>query len=138
MQPPKTNKTLYGLMAFLPLGLSIVGVILMFPILMMAEPGSRAISEETAIVSIFAIVGLIMIAAVLSVMSLIMYIIHIGKNPRVPQDQRILWILGMVFVNGIVQIVYYFVYIAKEDEIDRQNEANMQQFGGGNAQNPWN
>lgn len=47
---------------------------------------------------------------------LIFYIIHSLKNPAVEQDKKVWWILGFFFCGGIVNIVYYFMYIWKLPE----------------------
>jgi hypothetical protein len=105
-----TNKTLYGLMAFGPLGLIVASIAGIF--LMVFSEMDRHSPEPPA--GFFVFVGLIFLASILSIISLIMYIIHISKNTRLDDGSRIGWILGMVFAHGIVAIVYFFVHIANE------------------------
>lgn len=47
---------------------------------------------------------------------LIFYIIHALKNTSIPQDNKVWWVVGMVFCGGIVNIVYYFMFIWKLPE----------------------
>jgi MFS family permease len=126
----KTNKTVYGLLAFGPLAIFLIGFI-GFITTMMMRPGYRSnYSEEAELVIVVLFVVALLIGTVLGIISLIMYILHINKNPRVPEDQRIAWILGMVLVGNIASIVYFFMYIMKEEEI--QPPAAQ-----GTSKNPW-
>jgi hypothetical protein len=117
-----TNKTLYGILAFGPLVLILVS----FVFLIGGMAGTGMLNDgpppQEALVFLFGFFGLIIIGSILSLVSMILYIIHISKNPAIPEDQRIFWILGMVFLNGIVNIVYFFVYITKEGELPLPNQ----------------
>jgi hypothetical protein len=68
----------------------------------------------------FAAMGSVFILHFLTILEaigvLVFYVIHGIKNPNLPQEQRIWWVLGMFFCGGIVQIVYYFMYIWKMPE----------------------
>jgi hypothetical protein len=111
----RTNKTLYGFMAFGPLGIILVGFFLLFGALASTGMLNDGAMPETAAAGMIGFFGLIMLGSILSIVSMIMYIIHISRNKAIPEDQRIFWILGMVLANGITNIIYFFVYITKED-----------------------
>ncbi len=111
----RTNKTLYGFMAFGPLGIILASFFLLFGALASTGMLNDGPMPETAAVGMIGFFGLIMLGSILSIVSMIMYIIHISKNKAIPEDQRIFWILGMVLANGITNIIYFFVYITKED-----------------------
>lgn len=116
-------------MAFGPLVLILFGVILLVAGgVFMGAQDSRYFNDnappEGFLAGFFLIFGLMMIVGILSLVSMIMYIIHMSKNKNIPADQRIFWILGMVLFNGVVQIVYFFVYITKEgNELPYPNQS---------------
>jgi hypothetical protein len=120
------NKTLFGILAFGPIVLIIIGFLGIIGAAM-SEIGQRN-SEPPMI--FWAFLGLILIASVLSLISLIMFIIHISRNTQLDDGARIGWIIGMVFAHGIVAIVYFFMYVAK-DAPPTQNPSGQFQ------KNPW-
>lgn len=107
-----SNKTLFGIMAFGPLVLAIIGFLGIIGAVL-SEVRNHPTAEPPFIFWVF--LGLILVSSVLSLISLIMYIIHISRNNRLDEGGRIGWIIGMVFAHGIVAIVYFFMYIAKDD-----------------------
>jgi hypothetical protein len=128
----KTNKTTYALLAFGPLAVIIFAILLMFGVMIgsgMFEPYARP--SEEAVFGILGASGIVILGAIFSFVSMILFIMHISKNKHIPEDQRIFWILGMVFANGITNIVYYFVYITKEDELEEKYRMQAP------TQNPW-
>jgi hypothetical protein len=128
-----TNKTIYGLLAFGPLALILLSFVAIF--VGMAGMGMASTASgnlpDSATIMIFGFVALIMIASLLSIVSMIMYILHISKNKLVPEDQRIFWIVGIVMFNGITNIVYFFMYITKEDELLAAQQRQQQ------PKSPW-
>lgn len=120
-----TNKTLYGLLAFGPIGLMIVGFIGMFGAAMSAS----RYSHEPPVIFWFMLL-LILAASILSLVSLIMYIIHISRNRSLDDGTRVGWIVGMIFAHGIASIVYFFVHIVNEQPAPPQEPF-------GNPKNPW-
>lgn len=60
---------------------------------------------------------MIFLVVVISVGSLIFYIIHATKNPNLKHDNLLLvWILLFIFASGIGQMIYWIVEIlAKKD-----------------------
>ncbi|MFN8395765.1 MAG: hypothetical protein U0176_14105 [Bacteroidia bacterium] len=122
-----TNKTLYGIMAFAPIVLTVFGVAGF--ILAAASAPRYGGGDEVAGLFIFMLL-LILVASALSLASLIMYIIHISKNRSLDDGSRIGWIVGMIFANGITQIVYFFVHIVNEQPLPPSEPF-------GNPKNPW-
>jgi hypothetical protein len=103
--------------------LILVGVVLLFGgMLSVGITDDGAVPTEVAGLLIVAMV-IVVIGSLLSLASLIMFIIHMSKNPLVPEDQRILWIVGIILFNGIVNIVYFFMYITREEELEAQRTA---------------
>lgn len=57
---------------------------------------------------------LIMLTVLLSLFSLIFFILHAAKNPNLAENNgnmRLVWILIMVFVSGIGQLIYWIAEI---------------------------
>ncbi|MBK9451468.1 MAG: hypothetical protein IPN95_19055 [Bacteroidetes bacterium] len=119
------NKTLYGILAFGPIVLILIGFIGMIGTAV-AEVGAHS-SEPPAI--FWAFFALIMISGILSLVSLIMFIIHISRNTQLDDGARIGWIIGMLFVHGVVAIVYFFMYVAKDQPLPVQDYQD--------PKNPW-
>lgn len=111
----KTNKILYGFLAFGPIGLLVVAIGSLFLTEMLDIPHRDQM----------ALMPLVMIAmfggGILGVVSLVMHILHVQKNPRIPADQRMIWILAIVMANGIASIAYFFMYIVKEGDVMPQS-----------------
>jgi hypothetical protein len=101
-------------MAFGPIVLMIIGFIALFGIIGINPRGSQG--DDAAVVFLIFFAVMMVVASIMSIAGLIMYIIHASKNPRVPEDQRIGWIIGMVMLSGIANVVYFFMYIANEQE----------------------
>ncbi len=119
------NKTLYGILAFGPIALILIGFIGMIGTAV-AEAGAHS-SEPPAMFWAFFL--MMMIAGLLSLVSLIMFIVHISRNTQLDDGSRIGWIVGMVFANGIVAIVYFFMYIAKDSPVQNNYPSGQK--------NPW-
>jgi hypothetical protein len=50
---------------------------------------------------------------------MIFYIIHVVKNRSLSKDQRILWIILLVFLNILGMLIYFFLYIWKEGKEEK-------------------
>ncbi|MFN8395766.1 MAG: hypothetical protein U0176_14110 [Bacteroidia bacterium] len=109
-----TNKTLYKWMAVAPI-LAIVLGLGGYILLSVAVPGHG--SEPEAVMQVFYMFAAIAVAGALSLASFIIFLIHISRNRSIEGGSRTGWILGMIFANGITQIVYYFQWIHKEEEL---------------------
>jgi glycerol-3-phosphate acyltransferase PlsY len=55
---------------------------------------------------------LIFLAVILSLSSLVFYIIHASQNPNLEQNNLLLiWILLFVFASGLGQLIYWIIEI---------------------------
>ena len=132
----RTNKGLYAFLAFGPLAIALLSILGIF---LVAAEVDRSGSNPIAVATLFTFMGLIVVASILGVVSMIMYIVHASKSPYLSEGSRIGWIIGTVFANGIAQFIYFFLYIMKEDELEadrvsRENynrENNIGQHGPG-------
>lgn len=122
----KTNKSLYAVMAFAPLVVIVLGVLVFLAAIpeLAALQRNRLPDEDTIGVLTSAIL-LVGVGGLLSLVSMILFIIHANKNPKIPEKERVFWIIGFFLANGILQIAYYFLFITKEvdeQEAQRKNE----------------
>ena len=124
----KTNKTLYGILAFGPLILLIPVFVLMGT--MFAEifehPGRYANDQMPPQFPMMMIAS--MLVGMIAMVGLIMYIIHITKNRHIPDNSRTMWILLLVFAGTIGMIVYYFTWIRKEEELEAKAQQQAKGF----------
>jgi hypothetical protein len=103
----KTNKLMYGLLAMGPLGLLFYFLTEFAALDMLDIRFTGYMSTIFQLVMIFAI-GMILLTMVASVP---VYIQHIRKNPAVPQDERLPWILGTAFAVTVSTNLYFMRYI---------------------------
>ena len=111
----KTNKSLYAIMAFAPIAIVVLAVFVLFasiPELVKLERNS--VPDEGTIGVLVSAVMLACIGGILSLVSMVLFIIHANKNPKIPEKERIFWMIGFFLANGILQIAYYFLFITKE------------------------
>ncbi|MFM1878327.1 MAG: hypothetical protein RLZZ241_1193 [Bacteroidota bacterium] len=65
------------------------------------------------------ILGIVFLWGLVSVGSLIFYIVHAAKNPNLSANNYLLvWILLFIFTNGIGQLIYWIVEILNKKNID--------------------
>ena len=138
----RTNKGLYAFLAFGPLALIVISVVGMFA--WMASLSRYELRYGGGPPPMFfAFMGLIFLASIFSLVAMIMYIIHVTKNHHIPENNRIGWIIGMVLGGIIAQLIYFFMYISKEDQLEadrisRENYQANNNFGqGGQGRNPF-
>lgn len=136
----RTNKALYGFFGFFPLAIIFLAVIFVFLMIADIEGGGRYRNEPPPSFWLFMI--LIFLGSILNIVGLILYVIHAAKNIYVPENSRIAWVIGIVMGGAIAMIIYFFVYIAKEDELEADRQSRMQQSNaqggfGTNSRNPF-
>ena len=51
---------------------------------------------------------------------LAVYLTHLMRSSFVPHDQRIVWVLMLIFANMIAMPIYWWLYVWKEGESDRR------------------
>ncbi len=69
-------------------------------------------NEMEVLGSVFSFLGLIALVVLISLGSLVFYIVHAAQNPNLHGNNMLLvWILLFIFANGIGQLVYWIVEI---------------------------
>ena len=117
------NSKLQAFLAIAPMvlfGLMIIGYFVFFftMITQVENFDDNAINHNEPAFAFFAGFGiffvLIMLTVLLSLCSLIYFILHAAKNPNLEANNgnmRLVWILIMVFVSGIGQLIYWIAEI---------------------------
>ena len=123
----KAQKTLYGIIAFLPIILGIFLVIQIFSTVSEFIPTSRYDEPDPKAVvdALMPFVALILFAALLSLSNIILYIVHVVNNKNVTSNERIMWILLFIFVNGISEPIYFLTRIVNEKPKDESGMPKM-------------
>lgn len=121
------NSKLQAFLAIAPMllfGLMIIGYfVFFFTMIMQVEnfDGNAEIHNEPSF-AFFAGFGIffvmIMLTVLLSLCSLVYFILHAAKNPNLEannSNMRLVWILIMVFVSGIGQLIYWIAEIKSKN-----------------------
>ncbi len=111
-----SQKTLYGILAFLPFAMAIVLVVqiaAMIPdIIPAAENNDHP--EQVVFAHLVPIIVTGMITGLASLVSIVLYIVHAINNKSLESTERTMWILLFVFIHSISAIIYFFIRIMKE------------------------
>lgn len=124
----KTNKTLYGILAFAPLAMLLPMMAMMG--VMFAEIFDHPMRYQgDNMPPMFAGIMLFSVfAGMLGLVCLIMFIMHVTKNSHIPDNNRTMWILIIVFAGAIGNIIYYFTWIRKEDELNAKAQQGLDKW----------
>lgn len=112
-----SKKVFLGILTFLPLILLLGYFVVFFKffLTMMSNTSDNPFHQDEIPVMLFAnffwMFVLIGLSVLISLGIMIYYIIHANKNPRLDNNQKIMWTLILIFVNSIGSIVYYFMEI---------------------------
>lgn len=117
------NSKLQAFLAIVPPILLLITILGYFFFLFSFVSEAEAIERnggEVVPTQIFAGIGififLILICSLISLFSLIYFIIHAAKNPNLNEgNMRIIWILVLVFVSGLGSLVYWLVEIRSKN-----------------------
>jgi len=118
----KTKKILLGIFTFLPVLFVMAYVLIFFKFFFssMSSPQfDPYFNEEYFFGNLVLLILLIFAAIILGVGMMIYYIIHANKNPKFDSNQKLLWILILVLTSFIGNIIYYFVEIIPEKQIEK-------------------
>ncbi len=118
----KSKKLWLGIITFLPSVFIIFYMISFFSMFMDFDPQQLEGAEPLAVIRDFGIVFVFLIlAAILGMAVMIYYIIHAAKNKAFTENNRLIWILVLIFASGVGSIVYYFVNIYSLPTDDENN-----------------
>jgi hypothetical protein len=100
----------------------ILAAYLLFLVSMAGRMYELEVAAEEAPMAFFGGIGVflfsIFLGVILSVGSLVFYIVHAVQNPNLKQNNLLLiWILLFVFANGIGQLIYWIIEIVNKRQI---------------------
>jgi hypothetical protein len=114
----KSGKIITGILSFLPL-LFLTGYFILFfsfflQIINIGQNGKMGDPEifMTQFIGMFAMLFLV---GILTLGLLIYFIIHINNNKKLDSNEKLTWILIIIFVGMIGKPVYWYMKIWKEE-----------------------
>ncbi len=128
----KTKKKWLGVFTFSPLVLYVLYFISFFGIFFGSILVNTDVNDNVMpiyFMSSFALVFLIGgLLAVVSLALMIYYIIHASQNPKLDSNDRMLWIIVMIFAHQIGYIIYWYLKIWKEEDLDETQMIEKNSF----------
>ena len=109
----RNTKLLLGIISFLPLVTLIAYLISFFSFFIRLIPSMQHQQEPPPEFFRYLIIMVILaiVMALISLGLLIYFIIHSINNPAVHKDERIVWILLLIFVGMIAMPIYWYMRI---------------------------
>ncbi|MEX0998257.1 MAG: hypothetical protein WDZ45_14485 [Flavobacteriaceae bacterium] len=117
----RKKKIILGILTFLPV-FSILAYFFVFLKFFFSTLGTAANDPfiEEVFFESFIILFILIIVAILSGIALmIYYIIHANSNPNFDSNQKLIWILILVLSSFIGNIIYYFIEIIPDKQINQ-------------------
>lgn len=118
----KTNKLLYGALAFAPLLMVILTFVmmgLMFAALFSdLENAHYEAPEDIPYYGAMMLTGIC--TSAVSIIGIIFFTLHCINNQHITHENRTLWIVGIVIGGVIGMMIYFFKWIMKEDDLNAQ------------------
>ncbi len=113
------SKFWQGFFAIAPIAMLFLGLIAYFIFLFFVISNSGDFGHDAEYYSSNSILGnigllllYILVAVVVSLGSLVFYIVHAANNPNLRENNMLLvWILLFIFANGIGQLIYWIIEI---------------------------
>jgi len=112
----KSKKIWLGVLTFLPIIFVFVYIFFAVFIVVLAEQEGGGDVPPAFFVSFFLMFASIIIAVVLYLGIMIYYLMHASKDKSLDQNNRLVWILLLVLLNGLGNIVYWVVRIWNNPE----------------------
>jgi hypothetical protein len=113
----RTNKTLYGLLAFGTLLFNIIGGIIV-AIIFAANPYGfvRMGNRHDVPDLIWLLLTYFAVYLIVGIFSIVMYLIHSNRSPLVAEKNKVLWVVMIILGGSIARIAYFFMYILNEED----------------------
>lgn len=111
METP-TNKTLAGILAFAPLVAVMLYMVFFFGFIFAMEDQMNSTTQmPDGLLGFLASLALLMLV---TFVSMVYFVVHSVRNPRLNSDNRIIWLLVNLFAGAIGHILYFFMVINEE------------------------
>jgi hypothetical protein len=118
----KSKKILLGIFTFLPF-LCILAYFVFFLKFFFSSISlhtSDAFINDHHFFDNFFLLAILIITSVISgFVLMIYYVIHANKNPKFDSNQKLMWILILVLTSFMGNIIYYFVEIIPDKQIEK-------------------
>ncbi len=117
----KNKKIVLGIFTFLPVLSILVYIFVFFNFFFssIGTPANDPFIEQVFFKNFFILFVLILIAILAGFALMIYYIIHVNSNPNFDSNQKLMWILILVLSSFLGNIIYYFIEIVPEKQIDK-------------------
>ena len=115
----KDNKTVSGILSFLPLAAFIVYMIVFFSFIfnVMPELHTSPDDEEIIFPYLFNIILFAIILGIVSLGVLIYFIIHAVNNKTIDSTERLVWILIFIFTGMVGYPIYWYMRIQRNQTL---------------------
>jgi len=118
----KTKKKWLGVFTFSPIifgFLYLLSFIGLFFGTMFLKTGVDDTTMPIYFMSSFALIFILAgIVTIITLALMIYYIIHASQNPKLDSNDRLLWIIVMIFSHNIGYIIYWYLKIWKDEDTD--------------------
>lgn len=123
----KTNKLLYGALALAPLILIVVMFVFMGMMFsaVFSDLGASRYRSEMDMPYYLEMMIVAMVTGVVSLVGMVTYIMHCLNNIHIVQDKRTMWVVILVLAGTIGMVIYFFTWIAKEDQLNAKNPVSF-------------
>ncbi len=116
----KSGKIITGILSFSPL-LLLVGYFILFfsfffQLFMNMGDGSKMADPGAFMVQFMGMFALLFLISILTLGLLIYFIVHINNNKKLDNNEKLIWILVIIFVGMIGKPVYWYMKIWKDEE----------------------
>lgn len=117
----KNKKIVLGIFTFLPVLciLAYVVFFLKFFFSALGTPANDPFIEEHFFENFILLFILIIVGIISGFALMIYYIIHANSNPKFDSNQKLMWILILVLSSFLGNIIYYFVEIIPQKQIEK-------------------
>jgi hypothetical protein len=115
----KNKKIWIGILTFLPIAfllLYFLNLIILFTGIFSSARVGEELDPSMMFGNFAVMFFLIFVAVVVSIGLMIFYIMQITNNKKFDSNQRLMWILIIVFAGLIGFIVYWYMYIWKDED----------------------
>ena len=105
------RKILLGILTIIPILCLIAYIVSIFAVVF-SVPHQRASNGPP--VMFFVMMGVFAFGLLLNLGVMALYVINAFNNPRIPQDQKVLWLI-VIFMGGLVATpIYWYLFIWKD------------------------
>lgn len=116
------KKIILGVLTFIPVvffALCLFIFLRFFFVSLSSPQYDPYLNEEYFITNLALLIVLILASIVIGVGMMIYYIVHANSNPKFDSNQKLIWILILVLTSFLGNIVYYFVEIIPDRQIEK-------------------